>query len=73
MYINAPAKNIPFISEPIASSVEYSGQRNSKRAIRAKYTNCILVLVLKGVIKDMSLVILIGREWGWKLIHFLEL
>lgn len=73
VYTNALVENISFLGEPNTSTVEHSTQRNSERAIRATYTNCISVLVPKGVTQDMSVNILIGRELGWQLIDFLEL
>lgn len=73
MYTNAPVENVPFLGEPIASSIDDSEQRKSEIAIRATHTDCISVLVPKGVKQDMSLTIWIGRELGHKIIAFLEL
>jgi hypothetical protein len=73
VYTNAPVENIPYLGEPIASGIDDGERRRSEIAIRATHTDCISVLVPKGVKQDMSVNILIGRELGWKLIDFLEL
>jgi hypothetical protein len=52
---------------------QVSAQRSSEMAICARYTDCISVLVPKGVTQEMSLTIWIGLELGHKIIDFLEL
>jgi hypothetical protein len=73
VYTNAPVENITFLGEPIASSIDDSRQRRLEKDMRATRTDCISVLVPKGVKQDMPLTIWISWELGHKIIAFLEL